>query len=51
LGDTRRRPAQHGVLTDLASSHSPATLSRFAAKDPAAYARLKAGAPGAPWPI
>ncbi len=40
-----------GVLTDLASSHAPATLSRFAAKDPAAYALLKASVPEAPWPI
>lgn len=40
-----------GVLTDLASDHTPATLSEFAAANPAAYARLKSSAKEAPWPI
>lgn len=40
-----------GVLTDLSSAHTPATLSRFALNDPSAYARLKASVPEAPWPI
>lgn len=40
-----------GVITDLASEHTPATLARLAHFDPAAYARLKALVPQAPWPI
>lgn len=40
-----------GVLTDLASSYAPASLSRLAYFQPAHYAKLKAAAPEAPWPV
>jgi 3'-phosphoadenosine 5'-phosphosulfate sulfotransferase (PAPS reductase)/FAD synthetase len=39
-----------GVITDLASEHTPATLARFKERNPAGYAALKASAPEAPWP-
>lgn len=40
-----------GVLTDLASAYAPASLSRLAYFHPAHYAKLKAAAPEAPWPV
>lgn len=40
-----------GVLTDLASSYAPASLSRLAYFQPSHYAKLKAAVPEAPWPV